>query len=321
MKTPDIPANEKSRLETLRAQNILDTPNEERFDRLTRMVKRIFDVPIAIVSLIDENRQWFKSCIGLDVTETSRDVSFCGHAILGQEIFMIENATLDSRFHDNPLVTGDPNIRFYAGCPLQAANGEQLGTLCIIDNKPRTLSQEELETLKDFAAMAEREIAAVQLATIDELTQISNRRGFMMLAEHGLNLCIRQKIPASLVFFDLNKFKQINDDYGHAEGDKALIIFSDYIKNNLRESDLFARVGGDEFVVLFTNTTKKQAEDVITKSILLLEKYNKTSQESYDISFSYGIVDYNPLHHHGVEALMADGDEKMYALKKKRMSH
>ncbi|MGI1679998.1 MAG: sensor domain-containing diguanylate cyclase [Cellvibrionaceae bacterium] len=321
MKAPDTPSNEASRLQTLRAQNILDTPNEERFDRLTRMIKRIFDVPIAIVSLIDENRQWFKSCIGLDVSETSRDVSFCGHAILGQEIFIIENATLDSRFHDNPLVTGDPNIRFYAGCPLKAVDGSQLGTLCIIDTQPRTLIHEELETLKDFAAMAEREIAAVQLATIDELTQISNRRGFMMLAEHGLNLCVRQKIPASLVFFDLNKFKQINDDYGHAEGDKALIIFSDYIKNNLRESDLFARVGGDEFVVLFTNTEKKQAEDVILKSLLLLEKHNKNSSEKYEISFSYGIVDYNPLHHHSVDDLMADGDQKMYLRKKKKLKH
>ncbi|UGA37405.1 GAF domain-containing protein [Chromobacterium haemolyticum] len=112
MKTPDIPADEPQRLATLRALGVLDTAAEERFDRLTRMAKRLFRVPIALVSLVDENRQWLKSCVGMSTVETERDISFCGHAILGDDIFYIPDALADERFADNPLVTGAPHIRF-----------------------------------------------------------------------------------------------------------------------------------------------------------------------------------------------------------------
>jgi len=122
VKTPEYPDNESSRLDTLHALNILDTSHEERFDRLTRLAKRVLGVPIALVSLVDTNRQWFKSKQGLEATETPRDISFCGHAILGDEILVIEDATRDERFHDNPLVTGEPGIRFYAGYPLEEAD-------------------------------------------------------------------------------------------------------------------------------------------------------------------------------------------------------
>jgi GAF domain-containing protein len=177
MKKPGIAQDERSRLETLRSLNILDTAAAERFDRLTRMAKRMFGVPIALVSLVDENRQWFKSCVGLSATETSRDISFCGHAILGDDVFAIPNALDDERFVDNPLVLNDPNIRFYAGCPLRVANGSKLGTLCIIDRKPRSLERDDIDALKDLASMVEHERAAVQMAMLDELTHISNRRG------------------------------------------------------------------------------------------------------------------------------------------------
>ncbi|MFV1921534.1 MAG: GAF domain-containing protein [Methylotenera sp.] len=156
MKKPSIPPDEAARLKTLRYLNILDTPAEERFDRLTRMAKRLFDVSFALVSLVDENRQWFKSCAGLDVSETPRDISFCGHTILGDDIFIIPDATKDERFADNPLVLNEPHIRFYAGCPLKFTNGNRLGTLCIIDQQPRNLTDEDLIVLKDLASMVER---------------------------------------------------------------------------------------------------------------------------------------------------------------------
>ena len=123
MKTPELPADERTRLEILRSLKILDTLPEERFDRLTRLARKLFDVPIALVSLVDVNRQWFKSSAGLDATETPREISFCGHAILGDDILVVSDTQLDERFHDNPLVTGGPAIRFYAGCPLTGANG------------------------------------------------------------------------------------------------------------------------------------------------------------------------------------------------------
>lgn len=314
MKRPDIPQDEQTRLETLRSLNVLDTLPEERFDRLTRLAKRMFGVPIALVSLVDENRQWFKSCIGLGASETSRDISFCGHAILGNEVFIIPNAIEDERFADNPLVMGDPNIRFYAGCPL-AINGQKLGTLCIIDQKPRHFEKEDLDALKDLASMAERELVAFQLATLDELTNISNRRGFMVLAQHSLSLCARQNIPAALVFLDLDKFKPINDKFGHAEGDRALVAFASQMKSSFRDSDLFARLGGDEFVVLLTNTPKQKAEEIIQRFNRSLKKYNQEADRGYDIAFSHGVVEFSPEKHLAIEELLANGDSMMYEAK------
>ncbi len=148
---------------TLRSLNILDTPAEDRFDRITRLAQRLFDVPIALVSLVDENRQWFKSCQGLDLAQTPRSSSFCAHAILGDDILVIPDATLDPRFADNPLVTAEPYIRFYAGCPLVASDGSKVGTLCIIDRLPRTLRADQYIVLRDLAAWAANEINTVEL--------------------------------------------------------------------------------------------------------------------------------------------------------------
>jgi diguanylate cyclase (GGDEF)-like protein len=315
MQKPDIPKDEPIRLKTLRSLHILDTPSEERFDRLARMAKRLFRVPIALVSLIDENRQWFKSRIGLDACETPRDISFCGHAILGNGVLIIPDAAEDPRFADNPLVVGDPDIRFYAGCPLTAPNGSKLGTLCIIDHKPRHFGQDDIEAMQDLAAMVERELAAVHLATQDDLTHLSNRRGFMALAQHSLHLCARQGLPASLVFFDLDAFKPINDRFGHAEGDRALVDFAQLMQSHFRESDLLGRLGGDEFVVLFVNTTQPSAQDIVDKFRQSLEALNLRENRGYSIRFSCGIVEFSPEKAPSIEDLLAEGDRIMYAEK------
>ncbi len=149
MKKPAIPYNEKSRLDALRQCDLLDTEAEMAFDQLTKLAATICNVPICLISLVDENRQWFKSKLGLEAPETPRDISFCGHAINNpKELFYIENSNLDERFTDNPLVTGAPHVIFYAGSPLVSQEGHALGTLCVIDNKPRTLTQEQKNSLK-----------------------------------------------------------------------------------------------------------------------------------------------------------------------------
>jgi diguanylate cyclase (GGDEF)-like protein len=315
MVKPDIPQNEKKRLDALRALDILDFQAEERFDRLTRMAKRIFSVPIALVSLVDENRQWFKSCIGLSLSETSREISFCGHAILGSEVFIIRDAVEDERFADNPLVLNDPKIRFYAGCPL-TVNGHRLGTLCIIDQAPRNFGHDDIEALKDLASMVERELEAVQLATLDELTGLSNRRGFLLLAKYSRKLSIRQKSRLVLVFIDLDQFKSINDKYGHAEGDVALVAFANLMNASFRESDHYARLGGDEFVALLSSTSIKEAETMIERFKTSLNAYNQQAKRGYDISFSYGIVEFNHGTQTTIEELLAQGDSLMYESKK-----
>lgn len=312
MITPLLPVDEKARLETLQLLHILDTQPEERFDRITRMAKRMFDVPIAVVSLVDAHRQWFKSCVGLAVTETDRDISFCGHAILGNEVLVVEDTLKDERFFDNPLVTDEPYIRFYAGCPLRAPNGSKLGTLCIIDNKSRQFDIEDISALSDLSATVEREMSSLQMATMDELTNISNRRGFMMLAGYSLHFVARHKIPLSLIFFDLDKFKEINDNYGHGEGDAALVDFANLMKATCRESDILARLGGDEFVVLLTNTPMCFAEVFIKRFQASLDHLNQTTKRDYTIAFSHGIVLFDSERHRSVEQLLEEGDILMF---------
>ncbi len=317
MKKPDTPRNENERLDVLRSLDILDTQSEERFDRLTRIAKRMFAVPIALVNFVDENRQWFKSCLGLEILETSREVSFCGHAILDKDVFVIENALEDARFADNPLVLNEPHIRFYAGCPL-VVNGHRLGTLCVIDNVPRNFSNQDIEILKDLAAMVERELAAVQLATLDPLTGISNRRGFIALAQNSLNLSARNNFPVTLVYLDLDQFKLINDNFGHVEGDNVLIAFASLIRMTFRASDIFARMGGDEFVILLNSTMKDKADSVIENFKQSLQSYNQERDRGYEIAFSYGMLEFDHKKHNSIEALLSEGDKLMYALKKSK---
>lgn len=147
MQTAPIPANEQQRLEALRALLILDTPPEERFDRIVAFAAAEFDVPIALLSLIDQDRQWFKSRIGLGVCETPRDISFCGHAIHCHDVLVVPDARVDERFVDNPLVLGAPFIRFYAGAPLIMPAGQAVGTLCLIDTRIRRLDSTDLSIL------------------------------------------------------------------------------------------------------------------------------------------------------------------------------
>ncbi len=315
MLTPALPADESTRIDTLRSLNILDSSPEERFDRLTRLAKRLFGVPIALVSLVDADRQWFKSCLGLPVRETSRDISFCGHAILGDEILTIPDTLADERFHDNPLVTGAPNIRFYAGCPLSVPNGSKLGTLCLIDVEPRSLSADDRELLRDLARMAEQELAAVQLATMDELTMLSNRRGFESLAQHALNVCKRMDKPATLLFFDLDGFKQVNDRFGHAEGDIALTTFAELLRNAFRDSDVIGRLGGDEFVAVLTDSNPGESEAALRRLRELVDARNADAKRGYEIGYSVGTVAFDSLRHPTIKEMLAEGDAAMYAHK------
>ena len=165
MKAP-LPLNEEARLRKLRSYSVLDSLPEPTFERVTDMAARLFDVPMALVSLVDRERQWFKSCFGIDTRQTSRDLAFCAHAILTPSVMVIPNATLDPRFVDNPLVTGPMHIRFYAGAPLKTSDGFSLGSLCIIDTKPRAMSPDEVDTLAQLAAIVVDELelrSAVEL--------------------------------------------------------------------------------------------------------------------------------------------------------------
>ncbi len=148
-----LPPDEAARLQTLQEYGILDSPPEEAFDRIIALATQLFNVPIALVSLVDMDRQWFKACFGLDIRQTGRELSFCAHAILHDDVFVVTDALLDPRFKDNSLVTGPPHIRFYAGAPLRTPSGHNLGSLCVIDTKPRDFSANQCTLLSDLAAI------------------------------------------------------------------------------------------------------------------------------------------------------------------------
>ena len=161
MQSASVSPDEDIRLAALDRLHLLDTPAEERFDRITRTAVHGFHVPIALISLIDANRQWFKSCQGLSTKETPRSISFCAHAIMGDDVLVVPDTQLDPRFVDNPLVTGEPGIRFYAGHPLVAPDGSKVGTLCIIDRHPRTMNEADLQAFRDLAAWAQIELSVI----------------------------------------------------------------------------------------------------------------------------------------------------------------
>ncbi len=313
---PETPGNEVERLHALRTLQILDTSHEERFDRVTRIAKRMFGVSISLVSLIDEDRQWFKSRQGFEATETSRDISFCGHAINQDNLFIIPNTSKDERFFDNPMVTSAPNIRFYAGYPLKIQNGLNIGTLCLLDETPREMNEEDQQLFKDLGAMIEQEIKSIQLATLDALTLISNRYGFLILVEHSFKMCRRNKVPMSFLLFDLNKFKAINDEYGHHEGDFVLTKFAQLMIGTFRNSDVVGRLGGDEFVAMITSFNEENADTILARFDVAVEEANVTMNKPYKIEYSVGLVHFQHSTKKTPEEMIQAADAAMYRNKK-----
>lgn len=319
MTLPPKPLDEPRRIAALHALNILDTEPEERFDRITRLAQRLFGTQMATVSLIDRERQWFKSSQGLDEAENSRDVSFCAHAILTPETTtVVPDATADERFADNPLVLDDPNIRFYAGHPVSAPGGEPLGTLCVIDDKPWEESDFDAEALRELAAMVEAEIASLSLAIGDELTGLANRRGFEMLGERLLAAARRLGLPLAVVYADLDNMKPINDELGHDAGDRAIAEVGRILEETLRGSDLIARLGGDEFCAVLVDADPDSVPTALERLEEALARRNADTEEEFDLSLSLGYETAAPEDERSLWDLAAAADAAMMEAKRRR---
>ncbi len=260
-----VPANEVERLAVLESYDILDTPADEAFDRITRLASAILDTPIALVSLVDTERQWFKSRHGLDAEETSRDAAFCAHAIMKESVLVVPDTLDDARFAENPLVLGDPKIRFYAGAPLKAPCGSKLGTLCVIDRSPRDLDDRRRRLLEDLAAIAMDEMELRRLASTDPLTGACNRRHLMELAERDLRRARRYGYPLTVAMLDIDRFKSINDTYGHALGDAVLKDITAVCRSQSREHDVLGRYGGGEFIMILPHTDQTGAKILLDR--------------------------------------------------------
>jgi diguanylate cyclase (GGDEF)-like protein len=315
MLKPELSCEETLRLLSLHSLRLLDSAPEDRFDRITQMAKRLFDVDICLVSLVDSDRQWFKSRQGLSACETSRDVSFCGHAILEERAFIIEDTLEDPRFADNPLVSGEPRIRSYAGYPVHAPNGHRIGTFCLIDRLPRNFSDRDRETLKDFANLVDDELASSSEMHVDALTRIANRRGFKMVGDHLLPVCDRNALALEVLFFDLDGFKGINDTHGHKAGDDALKYFARLLLKSFRNADVIGRLGGDEFVVMMVGEhvfIERAIQDMDERAAKARNPVEKL------VRWSVGRVRYDSSRHASISNLLEDADRQMYSNKSAR---
>lgn len=180
----NLPPREAARLDALRQYRILDTSPEQAYDDITSLAAFICGTPIALISLVDADRQWFKSRVGLDAPETTRDASFCAHAILGDQILVVKDTHLDERFRENPLVTGPPHIRFYAGVPLRTPENAQIGSLCVIDHEPRQLTEAQSRTLE---ALARQVVLQLELRRIS--TELAGALEKIDLMEQLIPIC------------------------------------------------------------------------------------------------------------------------------------
>jgi diguanylate cyclase (GGDEF)-like protein len=310
-----IDAWERGRLEALDRLDVLDTPPEAEFDRVARLIKNIFDVNIALVSMIDAHRQWYKACIGMPVSEVPRKDTFCKLTIREAEPVVVADTTKDPRFSDSPYVTGEPHIRFYAGVPLRTSDGHAIGTLCAIDDRPRPFSDRDVAILRDLADIVMTEIELKQLATTDVLTGAMSRRAFKEDGGNAVALSLRHKTYLSCVAVDLDHFKRINDTYGHAAGDKVLVAASNAIRESLRQSDRIARIGGEEFAVLLPHTNRAGAFEVAEK---LREKVESTVVEigavNIGITASFGVAALD-IATRDIDTLLAHADAALYEAK------
>lgn len=253
MPAAPLPANEAERLAALASYDVLDTACEDTFDDITRMAARVTGCPIALISLVDAKRQWFKARHGLDLAETPRADAFCAWAILQPETLIVPDATADGRFADNPLVTQPEGFRFYAGAPLVAPDGAAVGTLCVLDRTTRDLAPEAQDTLRGLARTVVTALElrramrdARQIALTDALTGLGNRMGFFARLRDATDA----RTGFGLLYLDLDGFKQINDRLGHEAGDRVLVALARTIGSQTRASDYAARLGGDEFALL-----------------------------------------------------------------------
>ena len=343
-----LPLDELTRLDALHRLQILDTDPEDEYDDLVRLARFVCDVPIALISLVDRERQWFKSRVGLDVSQTPREFAFCAHTICDDQGLVVPDALEDDRFSSNPLVTGEPNIRFYAGVPIAGPEGHPLGSLCVIDRLPRELPEASRVALRVLARQASALIQVrsqmyqlheaaerqahvehqlresqeklqlantrlEQMVRTDALTGLGNRRLFDERLRQEWKLSRQLGVPLSLLMVDIDHFKAINDLAGHPKGDAILRHVGGLLETSTRETDTCTRYGGEEFAILLPATAISEAAELAER---LREQVAASPFEDHAVTVSIGAAcDNAEVPHFTASSLVGRADEALYAAK------
>ena len=310
------PNGEEERIAALHDYQV-ESEAEQAFDDLTQLAASLCRTPMALISLIESERQWFKSKVGIQSTECARDVSFCAYAILQSDLMMVRDTQADSRFANSPLVLSEPNVRFYAGMPLFTADGKHaLGTLCVLDLVPRDLTGEQIAALRALARQAEallescrlrgelkKVVAARQhaerelqmaydrepeLARVDLLTGLMNRRAFLEIADRERKRAQRYEVPMSVIAFDLENLQRIREQQGEQVSDALLVSVANLLRNRVRHTDVLARSGDAEFTVLLPTTAAEPSKQFAGKiRELMLEAIQ---QHDWPLLFAISVV-------------------------------
>lgn len=270
------------KLAGIHALDLFYTPLEERFERLTRLARRAIGTPVAAITVLNHEKQWFKSVNGWMVTELPLDRSLCTWTIQGDGLLIIEDTRRDERTVRHALVASAPRFRFYAGVPLTDEHGNPAGTFCVFDVKPRRMNSEESQTLKDLAGLAQKEFLADRLAAahaalvsklgaarreamIDPLTRLWNRRGATTLLDAALEAGEASGEPVAIAMMDLDNFKYVNDRHGHQIGDEVLRKIGSRLVSAVRSEDPVCRLGGDEFMVIMPGADASTCQHVVDR--------------------------------------------------------
>ncbi len=288
MKPAGFPDDEDARLTALRRYTILDIEEEEAFDRITSIVQAVLEVPMAAVSLVDLDRQWFRAAKGFDVGEMPRQISFCSFAIASSAPLVVPEAAADPRFAKNPLVTGAPFVRAYAGVPLVTPDGFNVGVLCAIDTRPRPFSDRQVDLLANLARLVVDELELRQVATVDSLTGALLRRAFIKRVDRTVEE--RRPETAALAILDIDRFKTVNDTYGHAVGDQVLKGFAKHVMAWKRPADAFGRLGGEEFGLLMPDTDVVEALERMERLRSIIETMGVDAPVDVGVTASIGLA-------------------------------
>lgn len=254
-------SDEEARIAALQRYVAHDAGDPRPFQRVVDLVQQVIGVPMAAVTLIDTDRQWIKASRGFAQTETPREEAFCNYTIQQHGPFAVPDATLDPRFADNPMVRGAPHVRSYLGVPLTTADGYNIGSLCAIDNEPRQFDRTQGEIMHKLAEIVVEQFELQQIAKQDALTGALTRRGLFAEVEREFLRAARYDRPSTLVVLDVDHFKTINDRYGHAAGDAVLVSIANACMSTMRRSDVFGRIGGEEFALLLPETDGPEARE------------------------------------------------------------
>lgn len=328
-----LPQDEDRRLASVQRLQILDTPTEERFDRLSRLAKFVFRTAYSRITVMDQSRQWFKSVAGQELREIPRESSICGYTLLEGSTLVIPDCSVDPRVMDNPSLRGLTGINFYAGVPLHSNDGYIVGTLCVLDGKTRQFSPADIAALEDLAACAESEIQLLHIsrseiemrgemdqlrrkASVDALTKTWNRGAILEILAKEQERAKRANEPLAVALMDIDHFKSVNDTYGHDVGDQVLQEFTDRIRSGLRGGEAFGRFGGEEFLIVIPRCNPSQSAaygENVLQAVRAVPM--KTARGPLPVTASMGIAIWRGSFEHS-DALVKRADKALYQSKR-----